>query len=73
MKQEARLLQYSLLYDRSGKLITERISTDIKKLKPYLSTEEYATLQTIVREGTIKLYEIHNYIEANLNTRIMTD
>ena len=73
MKQEARLLQYSLLYDRSGKLITERISTDIKKLKPYLSTEEYATLQTIVREGTIKLDEIHNYIEANLNTRIMTD
>ena len=73
MKQEARLLQYSLLYDRSGKLITERISTDIKKLKPYLTTEEYATLQTIVREGTIKLDEIHNYIEANLNTRIMTD
>ena len=73
MKQEARLLQYSLLYDRSGKLITERISTDIKKLKPYLSTEEYATLQTIVREGTIKLDEIHNYIEANLNARIMTD
>ena len=73
MKQEARLLQYSLLYNRSGKLITERISTDIKKLKPYLSTEEYATLQTIVREGTIKLDEIHNYIEANLNTRIMTD
>ena len=73
MKQEAKLLQYTLLYDRSGKLITERISTDIKKLKPYLSTEEYATLQTIVREGTIKLDEIHNYIEANLNTRIMTD
>ena len=73
MKQEARLLQYSLLYNRSGKLITERISTDIKKLKPYLSTEEYATLQTIVREGTIKLDEIHNYIEANLNARIMKD
>ena len=73
MKQEARLLQYSLLYDRSGKLITERTSTDIKELKPYLTTEEYATLQTIVREGTIKLDEIHNYIEANLNTRIMTD
>jgi ribonucleotide reductase beta subunit family protein with ferritin-like domain len=73
MKQEARLLQYSLLYNRSGKLITERISTDIKKLKPYLTTEEYATLQTIVREGTIKLDEIHNYIEANLNARIMTD
>ena len=27
-KQEAKLMQYTLLYDRSGKLITERISTD---------------------------------------------
>jgi hypothetical protein len=69
MKQEATLLGYN----RAGKLITERTSTDIKELKPYLTTEEYATLQTIVREGTIKLDEIHNYIEANLNARIMTD
>ena len=73
MKQETTLLGYKVLYNRAGKLITERTSTDIKKLKPYLTTEEYATLQTIVREGTIKLDEIHNYIEANLNARIMTD
>jgi len=26
-----------------------------------------------VREGTRKLDEIHNYIEANLNARIMAD
>ena len=73
MKQEARLLQYSLLYNRSGKLITERISTDIKKLKPYFTNEEFATLQTIIREGTTKLDEIHNYVDANLNARRMTD
>ena len=73
MKKEATLLGYKFLYNRAGKLITERTSTDIKKLKPYLTTEEYATLQTIVREGTIKLDEIHNYIEANLNARRMTD
>lgn len=73
MKQEARLLQYTLLYDRSGKLITERISTDIKNLKPYFTNEEFATLQTIVREGTTKLDEIHNYIETNLNARRMTN
>ena len=35
--------------------------------------EEYETLKTIVREGTVKLDEIHNYIEANLNARIMKD
>ena len=49
-KQEAKLMQYTLLYDRSGKLITERISTDISKLKPYFSKEDYAILSTILRE-----------------------
>ena len=73
MKQEATLLGYKFLYNRAGKLITERTSTDIKKLKPYLTTEEYETLKTVVREGTVKLDEIHNYVEANLNARVMTE
>ena len=72
-KQEAKLLQYTLLYDRSGKLITERINTDISKLKPYFSVEEYSTLQTVIREATKKLDKVHNYIEANLNARKMTE
>ena len=61
------------MYNRAGKLITERVSTDIKELKPYFTEEEYATLQTVIREGTNKLDEIHNYIEANLNARRMLD
>jgi len=73
MKQEATLLGYKLLYNRAGKLVTERTSTDITQLKSYLTTEEYETLKTIVREGTVKLDEVHNYIEANLNARIMID
>ena len=73
IKKEATLLGYKFLYNRAGKLITERTSTDIKNLKPYFTNEEFATLQTIVREGTTKLDEIHNYIEANLNSRRMTD
>ena len=74
MKQkEATLLGYKVLYSRTGKLITERVSTDIKELKPYFTEEEYATLQTVLREGSIKLDEIHNYIEANLNGRKMTE
>ena len=67
------LLGYKFIYNRAGKLVTERTSTDIKKLKPYLSTEEYETLKTVVREGTVKLDEIHNYVEANLNARVMTE
>ncbi len=73
MKQEAKLLQYTLLYDRSGKLVTERVSTDIKKLKPYFSEEDYSILNTLIRECTQKLDNIHNYLENNLNARIMSD
>ena len=72
-KKEATLIGYKVLYNRAGKLITERVSTDIKELKPYFTEEEYATLQTVIREGTNKLDEIHNYIEANLNARRMAD
>ena len=72
-REEAILIGYKLLYDKSGKLITERISTDITKLKPFFNKKEYATLKTIIREGTVKLDEIHNHIEANLNARIMSD
>ena len=70
--QEAKLLQYTLLYDRSGKLVTERISTDIEKLKPYLSKEDYSLLKTLLRECTQKLDEIHNHLENNLDARVMT-
>jgi|TARA_R100001460_G_scaffold31186_1_gene61432 hypothetical protein len=70
-KQEAKLLQYTLLYDRTGKLVTERISTDISKLKPYFSNEEYAILNSLIRECTSKLDDIHNYIETNLDARLM--
>ena len=55
------------------KELVTKTAADIKNLKPYFTNEEFATLQTIVREGTTKLDEIHNYIEANLNARRMTD
>ena len=71
MKQEAKLLQYTLLYDRSGKLITERISTDITELKPFFSKEDYAILNTTLRECKQKLDEVHSYIENNLDARLM--
>ena len=72
-RKEAQILGYKLLYDRTGKLITERTSTDISKLKKFLSKEEYVTLQTVLREATLKLDEVHNYIEDSLNARKMTD
>jgi len=72
-RKEAQILGYKLLYDRTGKLVTERTSTDISKLKKFFTTEEYVTLQTILREATQKLDEVHDYIENSLNARKMTD
>ena len=72
-RKEAQILGYKLLYDRTGRLVTERTSTDISKLKKFLSKEEYVTLQTVLREATQKLDEVHNYIEDSLNARKMTD
>jgi len=70
-REEAQLIGYKLLYNRSGNLVTERLSTDIKELQKYFSTEEFAVLTTVVREATKKLDEVHNYIESNLNARRM--
>lgn len=72
-REEAKLLGYELLYNRAGNLVTERTSVDISKLEKYFTQEEYSTLQTVIREATKKLDEVHNYIEANLNARKMTD
>lgn len=72
-RTEAKLLSYTLFYDKTGKLVTERTSTDITELKKFLTVEEFATLDTIIREATIKLDKIHNEIEAHLNARLSKD
>ena len=68
-REEARLLSYTLLYDKSGKLITERVSTDIEKLKNFLTVEDYNTLKMTIREATTELDRVHNKIEAHVNGR----
>ena len=70
-RTEAKLVSYSLFFDKTGKLVTERTRTDISKLKTFLTTEEFETLNVIVREKTSKLDKIHNELEAHLNARKM--
>ena len=72
-RTEAKLLGYELFYDRTGKLVTERTSTDISALKNFLSAEEFNTLTVVLREATTKLDKIHNEIEAHINARLMTN
>tara|TARA_R110001592_G_C12791780_1_gene716068 strand:+ start:242 stop:469 length:228 start_codon:yes stop_codon:yes gene_type:complete len=72
-REEALLMGYKLLYNKEAKLITERTSVDINKLKIYFTDEEFNTLKTVIREATQKLDEVHSYIEASLNARKMTN
>ena len=50
-REEAKLLAYTVLFNKQGQLITERISTDIKKLKKFLSKEEFNLLQSVLRSA----------------------
>jgi hypothetical protein len=70
-RTEAKLVSYTLFYDLTGKLVTERTNTDIKDLEKFFTPEEYNTLKTVIREATAKLDKIHNEIEAHLNGRLM--
>ena len=72
-RTEAKLIGYNLFFDLTGKLVTERTSTDISELKGFLSVEEFNTLSVVVREATSKLDKIHNEIEAHLNARLLKD
>ena len=69
-REEAKLLAYTVLFNKQGQLITERISTDIKKLKKFLSKEEFNLLQSVLRSATTELDAVHNKIEEDLNARI---
>ncbi len=70
-RNEAQLLAYRLLYDKSGNLVTERSKVDIQKLKKFMTLEEYETLRVVIREASQKMDAIHNHIEACLNARVM--
>lgn len=66
---EATLVGYKLLFDTKGNLVTERLSTDIEKLKKSLSKEDYSLLKTIISETQTKLDKIHIEIENSLDSR----
>jgi len=68
-KTEANLISFKVLLNRDNQLITERTSTDIKKLEKKLTKENFNLLQSVIRSGTRELDSVHNKIEADLNAR----
>tara|TARA_R100000656_G_C3914091_1_gene121510 strand:+ start:148 stop:372 length:225 start_codon:yes stop_codon:yes gene_type:complete len=68
-RKEAKLLGYSILFNKKGQLITERTTTDIKELESKLTKEDFNLLQAVLRSGTRELNKVHNLIEEELNAR----
>jgi hypothetical protein len=66
---EAPLVGYKILFDAKGNLVTERTFVDIKKLKKFLSKEDYSLINSIIFQATVELDTIHNKIEASLDAR----
>ena len=73
MSKEANLISYKIVFDSKGKLVSERSIADIKEIRNQFTTNEFETLQTIVRIAKLELDKVHNLIEANLNARRMKD
>jgi|TARA_R110000772_G_scaffold263607_1_gene383452 nanoRNase/pAp phosphatase (c-di-AMP/oligoRNAs hydrolase) len=73
IRKEAKLLGYALLYDKSGNLVTERTSVDIKALEEHMPKQEFETLKIVLREATQKMDAIHSHIEECLNARVMNN
>jgi len=67
MSNEATLIGYRVLFDSKGSLITERTSVDFRDLKKYFTERDFQLLRITINEAKIKLDEIHNQIEAQLN------
>jgi len=68
-RTEAKLLGYTILFNKKGQLITERLSTNIKELEDRLTKEDFNLLQSVLRSGKRELDKVHSKIEADLNAR----
>jgi len=68
-RTEAKLLGYTILFNKKGQLITERLSTNIKELEDRLTKEDFNLLQSVLRSGKRELDKVHSKIEAELNAR----
>ena len=65
--KEANILSYRILFDETGKLITEVSGLPLRDVNKVFSGHEAKIMETIIKQGREKLDKIHYYLEGEIN------
>ena len=66
--KEANILSYRILFDTKGQLVTEVGGLPIEDAKKVFKGTDLKIIQTIIREGRQRIFNIHNELEAELDS-----
>ena len=65
--KEANILSYRILFDTKGQLVTEISGLPIEDAGKAFSGSDLKIIQTVIREGRQRIFNIHNELEAELD------
>ena len=66
--KEANILSFRVLFDSKGQLVTEVGGLPIEEAKKVFKGTDLKIIQTIIREGRQRIFNIHNELEAELDS-----
>ena len=66
--KEANILSYRILFDTKGQLVTEVGGLPIEDANKVFKGTHLKIIQTIIREGRQRIFNIHNELEAELDS-----
>ena len=66
--KEANILSYRILFDTKGQLVTEVSGLPIEDAKKVFKGTDLKIIQTIIREGRQRIFNIHNELEEELDS-----
>jgi len=66
--KEANILSYRILFDTKGQLVTEVGGLPIEDAKKVFKGTDLKIIQTIIREGRQRIFNIHNELEEELDS-----
>ena len=64
--KEANILSYRILFDTKGNLVTEVGGLPIEEAHKVFKGTDLKIIQTVIREGRQRIYDIHRDIENEL-------
>ena len=66
--KEANILSFRVLFDSKGQLVTEVGGLPIEEAKKVFKGTDLKIIQTIIREGRQRIFNIHNELEAEIDS-----